>query len=63
MFLGDQEKFKEKEDQYRRTMGDQKIPRMSARQSALQLDQEKWENTLLQASGVVQNQGVMVSHE
>lgn len=44
-------------------MGDQKIPRMSARQSALQLDQEKWENTLLQASGVVQNQGVMVSHE
>ena len=38
-------------------MGDKKLPRMSARQSALQLDQEKGENDRLQASGVLSQSG------
>ena len=38
-------------------MGDKKIPRLSARQSALQLDPEKWENDRLQASGVLVSSG------
>ena len=42
---------------YRRAMGDKMIPRLSARQSALQLDQEKWENDRLQASGVLVSSG------
>lgn len=49
--------LKKKEASYRRAMGDKKIPRLSARQSALQLDQEKWENDRLQASGVLVSSG------
>lgn len=51
------ELLKKKEANYRRAMGDKKLPRMSARQSALQLDQEKWENDRLQASGVLSQSG------
>lgn len=46
---------------YRRSMGEKKAPRISARQNAFQMDQEKWENTLLQASGVASQQGVIVN--
>ena len=53
LFLGDQKKFDSKEKQYKLHMGEKKIPRMSARQSALQADQEKWENLQMQSSGVV----------
>ena len=60
MFLGSSEKNREKEERYFRAMGSNKIPRMSARQSALQYDQEKWENQRLQSSGVITQQGVLV---
>lgn len=48
------------EERYKREMGDRKNPHMSARQSALQFDQEKWENDRLQASGVLMQQGETV---
>lgn len=52
--------MKKKEANYRRAMGDKKIPRLSARQSALQHDQEKWEQDRLQASGVLVSNGADV---
>ena len=58
--MGDEKEFQEKEKSYRRSMGEKKAPRISAQQNAFQLDQEKWENTLLQASGVASQQGVTV---
>lgn len=60
MFSGSSELFRRKEDQYRRAMGERKRPRLSARQSAFQLDQEKWERDRMQASGVLVQEGEMV---
>ena len=52
VFLGDREQFESKERRYKRQMGERKVPHMSARQSALQADQEKWENLQIRSSGV-----------
>lgn len=60
MFRGNSESFTRMEERYKREMGDRKNPHMSARQSALQFDQEKWENDRLQASGVLMQQGETV---
>ncbi|KNB43586.1 pre-mRNA-splicing factor ATP-dependent RNA helicase [Blastocystis sp. subtype 4] len=57
IFTGNSEAFSRMEERYKREMGDRKNPHMSARQSALQFDQEKWENNRLQASGVLTQQG------
>ena len=60
IFTGNSEVFAKKEERYKREMGDRKNPHMSARQSALQFDQEKWETNRLQASGVLMQQGSTV---
>ena len=60
IFSGSSETFRRKEDQYRRAMGERKRPRLSARQSALQFDQEKWERDRMQASGVLVQEGEVV---
>ena len=60
IFTGNSEAFSRMEERYKREMGDRKNPHMSARQSALQFDQEKWENNRLQASGVFTQQGETV---
>lgn len=52
VFLGDRAQFESKERRYKRQMGERKVPHMSARQSALQADQEKWENLQIRSSGV-----------
>lgn len=52
VFWGDRAQFESKERRYKRQMGERKVPHMSARQSALQADQEKWENLQIRSSGV-----------
>ena len=54
-FLGDEAKFREKQEQLmRRSRGAAKIAGMSARQSQLHADQEAWEENRLIQSGVAE---------
>ncbi|KAG7394335.1 Pre-mRNA-splicing factor ATP-dependent RNA helicase PRP16 [Phytophthora boehmeriae] len=55
VFLGNEEKFRELEEQLEKTRarGDNKLKGMSARASALSADQEAWEKNRLLTSGVV----------
>ncbi|TMW57702.1 hypothetical protein Poli38472_014305 [Pythium oligandrum] len=55
VFMGNQEKFRELEEKLAKTRarGETKLRGMSARASALNADQEAWENNRLLTSGVV----------
>lgn len=60
-FSGNDEKNAQKEEMYKRSMGDRKDPHLSAKQSQFHHDQEKWENRQMQSSGVIDGQGDQVS--
>lgn len=51
-FVGNESKFREKEEQMSRRKGNSKIAGMSAKQSQLHADQEAWEDNRLLQSGV-----------
>ena len=60
-FSGNDEKNAQKEEMYKRSMGDRQDPHLSAKQSQFHHDQEKWENRQMQSSGVIDGQGDQVS--
>ena len=60
-FSGNDEKNAQKEEMYKRSMGDRKDPHLSAKQSQFHHDQEKWENRQMQSSGVIDGQDDQVS--
>ena len=55
-FTGNEEKNAQKEEMYKRSMGDRKDPHLSAKQSQFHHDQEKWEKRQMQSSGVFEGQ-------
>lgn len=64
-FLGNSEKFKEREEQFARSRarGDTKIAGMSAKRSQLHVDQEAWEDNRLLQSGVASLRDVPTDFE